>query len=655
MRASRPGLLAGACFGLTLAAEAGAVGLSWGLTGAFGGALFSLYTLAVVGTGAVVATQQPLNPVGWILAGGGLLGVLGDLGPAWGLRAAERGWPGGPAGEWMGTAAWVPGVLMFTLVFLLTPTGRAPGRRWWLMAWVGLAGAVLLLPGWTLSTARDPEYLAGRNPFVVRWLPHAAMVLVGETLLLAALAGSLASLVFRFRNCDSVERQQLKWVAAAATLQVATVPAIVLLWGSVPLVRALAPVVLVACALALGAAVLRYRLYDVDLVINRTVVYAVLSFLLAGTYGVTAVTLGALLGGSSPWTVAGATLAAALLFRPARRAVQDLVDRRFDRERHSARAVVAAFVESVRAGTERPERVEEVLREVLGDPSLELLLRLPASGEFSDLRGRVAQLDTDRPAIRVERRGVLDAVVHCAAAAAADPVRHGQVRDVVEAGLLAVDIARVHVDLNRQLSELERSRLRIASAADDERRRIQRDLHDGAQQRLVTVGITLRSVEARLRGQGQGGEADRLDGAVAELAATIEELRALAQRLPPPQLDRGISAAFDELAERAPLPVAVDVRVERLGRVIESTAYFVGCEGLTNVIKHASASTATLTAVRCNGTLVVSVADDGVGGAVPRPGSGLAGLADRVAAVGGQLEVRTEGTGTLLTAVLPCE
>jgi signal transduction histidine kinase len=653
VRAPRPGLLAGACFGLTLAAEAGAIGLSWGLTRAFDVALFSLYTLAVVGTGAVVATQQPRNPVGWILAGGGLLGVSGDLGPAWGLRAAERGWPGGPAGEWMGTAAWVPGVLMFTLVFLLTPTGRPPGPRWWVVAWVGLAGAVLLLPGWTLSAVRDPEFLAGSNPFVVRWLPHASMVLVGSMLLLAALAGSLASLAARLRSCDSVERQQLKWVAVAATVLVATVPAMVLLWGSLPLVRALAPLVLVACALALGAAVLRYRLYEVDLVINRTVVYAVVSFLLAGTYGVTAVTLGALLGGSSPWTVAGATLAAALLFRPARRAVQDLVDRRFDRERHSARARVASFVEGVRAGTERPERVEEVLRDVLRDPSLELLLRLPASGDFSDPRGRVAQLDTNRPAIRVERHGVLEAVVHCAAAA--DPIRQSQVRDVVEAGLLAVDIARVHVELNRQLAELERSRLRIASAADDERCRIQRDLHDGAQQRLVTAGITLRSVEARLRGSGQGEEADRLDGAVAELAATIEELRALAQRLPPPQLDAGISAAFDELAERAPLPVAVDVRVERLGRAIETTAYFVGCEGLTNVIKHASASTATLTAVRCNGTLVVSVADDGVGGAVPRPGSGLAGLADRVAAVGGQLQVRTEGPGTLVTAVLPCE
>jgi signal transduction histidine kinase len=149
-------------------------------------------------------------------------------------------------------------------------------------------------------------------------------------------------------------------------------------------------------------------------------------------------------------------------------------------------------------------------------------------------------------------------------------------------------------------------------------------------------------------------EADRLDTAVADLAATIEELRNLTQMLPPAQLDAGIGAAFRELAGRVPLPVTIDASVERLDRHIEATAYFVGCEGLTNVIKHAQASTATLSAVRLDGHLIVTVADDGVGGAAARPGSGLAGLADRVQAVGGRLLVRSDATGTLLTAELPC-
>ena len=222
------------------------------------------------------------------------------------------------------------------------------------------------------------------------------------------------------------------------------------------------------------------------------------------------------------------------------------------------------------------------------------------------------------------------------------------------AARLAIEIARLGVGLNRQLAEVERSRTRIASAADDERRRIQRDLHDGAQQRLVTVGISLRTAEARIRAEGLTAEADRLDTAVADLAATITELRNLTQKLPPAQLDAGIGAAFHELAGRAPLPITIDVPAERLDRHIEATAFFVGCEGLTNVIKHARASAATLSAVRRNGSLIVTVADDGVGGAAPRPGSGLAGLADRVQAVGGQLVVRSDITGTLLTAELPC-
>jgi signal transduction histidine kinase len=172
--------------------------------------------------------------------------------------------------------------------------------------------------------------------------------------------------------------------------------------------------------------------------------------------------------------------------------------------------------------------------------------------------------------------GTADVLVEYAPAD--DPERDAAVRS-------AIEIARLGVDLNRQLAELDRSRARIAGAADEERRRIQRDLHDGAQQRLVTVGISLRAAEARLRADGQAAEAVRLDAAVADLATTIEEVRHLTQQLPLAQLDAGIGAAFRELAERAPLPVTVEVAVDRVDRAGETTAYFVGCEGLTNVIK----------------------------------------------------------------------
>jgi signal transduction histidine kinase len=170
----------------------------------------------------------------------------------------------------------------------------------------------------------------------------------------------------------------------------------------------------------------------------------------------------------------------------------------------------------------------------------------------------------------------------------------------------------------------------------------------------VTIGIGLRRIEGRLRTTGAHGDADRVDGLVADLASTIEDLRTLTRRLPPPQLDSGIAAAFRELAGRAPISVVVLADPERLDRGLETTAYFVGCEGLTNVIKHARATAVTMRAVRHNGSLFVSVADDGVGGALAREGSGLAGLADRVAAVGGHLHVESGAQGTLLTAELPC-
>jgi signal transduction histidine kinase len=430
------------------------------------------------------------------------------------------------------------------------------------------------------------------------------------------------------------------------------VPLCVAFYTRSPVVRALTPVMLAVAALCLGAAVLRYRLFDVDRIINRTVVYLTLSILLAAAYGATAIALGAVLGGFSSWTAAAGTLVAAAAFRPLRRAVQDTVDRRFYRQKHDAGVRIDSFLDGLRAGTEQPEQVENLLRDVLRDPTLKVLLLVPASNHYSDVYGNPIEPDPARPTARLDRGGTADVLVEYAPAD--DPARDAAVCGAIERSRLAIEIARLGVDLSRQLAELDRSRARIASAADEERRRIQRDLHDGAQQRLVTVGISLRAAEARLRAEGQAAQADQLDAAVADLATTIEELRDLTQQLPLAQLDAGIGAAFRELAERAPLPVTVEVTVDRLDRAVEATAYFVGCEGLTNVIKHAQASAAILSAVRRNGSLLVSVADNGVGGAAARVGSGLVGLADRVDAAGGRLLVRSDAAGTLVTAELPC-
>jgi signal transduction histidine kinase len=647
------GVCVGVSVGVAVLAEVGAVVAGWGVTPAYQTVLFGVYTVTIVAIGGLIAVRHPGHPIGWILAGFGTFnGVFADFVGQYGRRAPVNGWPGGPLAEWIGFGGWSLSVLMWVLALLLVPTGRLPGPRWRVVIVLGVLGVVIWVPSWLLNPDIGVDFVAGFNPYAVPGPPWGVLAAVGGGLMTLALLGSFASLGVRYRAAGPVERLQLKWVALAGLAVVVLLPVCIAFWSGSPVVQGLTPVVLTIPALCLGAAVLRYRLFDVDRIINRTIVYFMLSVLLAGAYAAVAIGLGAVLGGQSSWTAAAGTLIAAVTVRPLRRAIQDLVDRRFARERYSANARIGAFLEQLRAGTTQPERVEDLLRDLMHDPTLRILLLLPAPHQYSDVRGQPAELDPARPAVRLNRAASGDVVVEYAPSD--DPAHEGTVRAAVERSRLALEITRLGIGLNRQLTELEQSRARIAGAADDERRRIQRDLHDGAQQRLVTVGIALRASESRLRADGRTGEADRLDAAVADLAATIEELRQLTDRLPVAQLDAGIGAAFCELASRAPLPVTVDVAVDRLERSLETTAYFVGCEGLTNVIKHARASTATMAVVQRDGCLLVTVADDGMGGATAGPGSGLSGLADRVEAAGGRLLVHSDARGTLLTAELPC-
>jgi signal transduction histidine kinase len=346
------------------------------------------------------------------------------------------------------------------------------------------------------------------------------------------------------------------------------------------------------------------------------------------------------LGSGSTWATAGATLVVAIAFRPLRAVVQDAVDRRFARARYDALRRVQAFLEDVRAGRASPEAIEPLLRELLADPTLELRFFLPESGVYVDGSGRPAADDDGRERTLLERAGApMAMVVH----RPTGPQRPDLLRMLVDAGGLAIEIARLNVELRRQLGEVEASRARIVIAGYAERRRIERDLHDGAQQRLVSIGLELRHV------QHQTG-AD-LDGAIEELTVAIDELRELAQGLPPSQLDAGLEPALRELAGRSPLPIEVRATRERFSTGLEATAYFIACEGLTNAIKHARASTVTVSAQRRDGRLVVCVHDDGIGGATD--GSGIRGLRDRVATHGGALHIESS-SGTTLTAELPC-
>ncbi|MGW6932751.1 ATP-binding protein [Lentzea sp. NPDC054927] len=634
-------------FGLTVAAEVAAVALAWGREPLYDTLMYAVSTVVMAGAGALIVRR---SPVGWLFLGFALLSALcSDLAQGLGLH----GWV---IGLWLSYTGWLPSGFGWILTFLLFPDGRLPGRGWRAVLWVASSGLVLAVVGWSFGPSIGQSLPGGHNPFAVPGLPAQALLTVGMSLYLGSMLASVVALVVRFRRSHGVLRQQLKWFVFAAALAGVMLPLSFFLWYVTPLAGVIAAVPLMALPVAASVAILRYRLYDIDFLISRTVSYATLTVLLAAAYAVTAVVLGTALGRGSAWVTAAATLVVALAFRPLRARVQDVVDRQFNRARYDAVHRVEAFLEELRAGRAAPEDVRDVLREVLDDPGLELHL----SGQPSSVEGR-GQVVVERDG---QRLGVVTYTVE------ASPV---VLRQVVEAAGLAVEIVRLRAELRRQLAEVEASRARIVAVADAERRRIERDLHDGAQQRMVAIGLALRHAQHQLTNDGPAdggrlvdaagrlpaadieGALTTLDAAVDQVGAAIAELRALAHGLPPAQLDAGLAPAFRDLAGRAPVPVSVDVPPGRFGTGAEAAAYFVGCEGLTNAVKHAGATRVALTAARRDGTLVVTVTDDGVGGATPGTGTGLTGLADRLEALGGTLRIDSvPGAGTTLTAEVPC-
>jgi signal transduction histidine kinase len=638
-------------FGLTLVAELMSIALSWGLEPRYDTVLYAVFSVTLAGAGALVASRHPENAVGWLLIGSGLFNAItADLAQGWGLRAAQQGWPAGPAAEALAMTSWLPSGVGLALVFLRFPDGRLLSPRWRVVEIALVLGCVVAVPGWALSPDRASDFVAGHNPLAVETARTGALLAVGSTVFLASFAASAASLLVRLHRARGDERQQLKGFVFAAALAGLLLPVSSVLWDTTPLARVLAAVVLTMLPVVACSMILRHRLYDVDLVVSRTVGYGILTVLLATTYLAAAVTIGARLGRGSAWTTAGATLVAAVAFQPLRERVQDAVDRRFRRAQYDARQRMAAFYDALHRGDLAPEAVEGVLRDVLDDPRLTVLYSLPAFDGNVDGTGTSVQRAAG-DLLPVEWDGQRLGVVRCGPLG---EQASRMARDLVRSASLALEMSRLRVELREKLTEVEASRSRVVEAAQQERRRIERDLHDGAQQRLVSVGLGLRHVQHQL-GDPSGPVAQALDQAVTEVAATIQDLRQLAHGLAPPLLDAGLAPAFRELARRSPVPVVVHVSDERFSRGVEAAAYFVGCEGLTNAAKHSGASRIELTAVRRDGRLVVSVTDDGTGGAQMNGGSGLRGLADRVAAAGGRMVVDSaQGRGTVLTAELPC-
>ena len=626
------------------------------------GAAWAAAALTSTGVGLVLALRRAGNPIGWLLLANGLVLTLHQVATPYADYTVLADPDALPGAEWavlFHERAW-PTLFVFpTAIALVFPDGRLPSARWRPMVVVAAASFTALTVVSLLSAERYSE----RFDRVSSPLPELSEAVVGLPFMVSGL-GALASLVAaavalraRMRRASAIERLQLKWLAYAATLvPAAVVVALVenaIAGGEGAATVIATTLVLTAIPVAIGVAVMRYRLYEIDRLINRTLVYVTLSVGLAATFAAVSLTLGLAIGSGSTLATAAGTLAVALVFAPLRARVQTLVDRRFDRARYEGLRKVERYLEELRAGRAAPEAAGQVIAEVVGDPSLELFFWLPAEEIHVDASGHIVRRlpDVDRARTPV-RRGQLQlaTVVHDRTL----DERPDLLESVIGAAGLAIEIARLRVEVRRHLAEVEDSRARIVTAGYEERRRLERDLHDGAQQRLVSIGLALRHVQARLPSPSR--EAEELDASVAELGDAIEELRELARGVRPAGLDDGLAHALRDLASRSPLRVRLDATDERFEDRLETAAYFVASEALTNATKHANASRVTITAGRLNGKLVLAIRDNGVGGAVPSVGSGLTGMTDRVAALGGNVTVASPpGQGTLVTAELPCD
>ena len=318
-----------------------------------------------------------------------------------------------------------------------------------------------------------------------------------------------------------------------------------------------------------------------------------------------------------------------------------------------ARAAIGTLFIELRADPS-PAGLRDALARALRDPSLTLAYWLPQYGRWADADGRAVELATDeaKTSTLIEHDGELVAALLHDPALDEEP---DLLAGVGAAAAIALENGRLQTELRARLVELTGSRARIVDAGQRERKRLERNLHDGAQQRLIALSLELSLLEARLQGDPEALE--RLGQARNEIATSLEELRDVARGLHPAVVSgHGLAIALEQLAMRAPVPVRLSMEVEgRLPERLEVAAFYVVSESLANIGKHANAASASVDVTRANGRVVIEVADDGVGGADTDAGSGLRGLTDRVEALEGQLRISSpDGGGTRLRAEIPC-
>ena len=632
----------------------------------FGNVSGQVVNLAVPVVGFVLASRRPANRIGWLFLTAGLVLALEAFGAQYGMRAlvaAPGSLPAGRAFAWFANWLGVFPLVLLAFVFLLFPTGHLRSRRWrpaaWSMAAVFALAAVVSLVTATRYWSHPFDSFSGE---ILAYLTATFYLMV------AALVVGVAALVVRFARSSGEERLQLKWFAAAALLVVATIiPSIVT--NDAPVTIVLQNLAFLCLFAAIGVAVLKYRLYDIDIVITKAVLYGSLAVFITAVYAALVVGIGTLAGNTrSPLLAALAAAVVAVAFQPARQWAGRLANRVVYGRRATPYQVLSDFAQRI-GGTYAAEDVLPQMAQIVaaGTGATKVVIWLRVGDELhpeasSDGNPREGPLPVDGQVLPpLPDSQISVPVVHQGALLGAisitmpkdEPLRPaGQqlVTDVASQAGLALANAGL-------IEDLRASRQRLVTAQDEARRRLERNIHDGAQQDLVALAIKLRLAETTVA--ADPAQTEPVFGELkADTAGALENLRDLARGIYPPLLaDLGLAAALNAQASKSPLPVTVEADgIGRFGQDTEAAVYFCCLEALQNTAKYAHATQARICLQAHNGTLSFTVSDDGTGYDTRHTpmGSGLRNMADRLAALSGQLEIRSaRRQGTIITGHLP--
>ncbi len=636
--------------------------------------------IAVPIIGLVIASRRRENTLGWLFLAAGLALGVSNFCRAYALHALvvdPGSLPAGRAFAWLSNWIGTIPISLLPLLFILFPTGRLPARRWRPVAW--FCGAVLLvlasgaLVHATTSWSRPFAEESALRPST--FMTTANMVLIVALFALpVAFLMSFGALARRFARSRGDERLQLKWfVTAAAFVAVTFIVAFLTNRVGASILFNLALVFLYA---AIGIAILKYRLYEIDVLINRAVVYGGLAAFITAVYVLLVAVIGAFIGATEGLALV-ATAIVAVAFQPVRARAQAIANRLVYGKRATPYEVLSEFSGRV-AGTYSIEdvlpRMARILAEGTGAIRTEVWLRVG-----SELRPAASWPEDGTSASPVAITGdAMPAIASASRVAAATSVAQVRHQGVLLGALtvikppqepLAPAEEKLLADLASQaglvlrnvalLSDLRASRQRLVAAQDEERRRLERNLHDGAQQQLVALSVKQRLVGGLVR-----KDPDKAVSMIAELqedtASALDTLRDLARGIYPQVLaDQGLPAALEAQIRKTPVPV--ELRPDSVGRhpqEIEAAVYFCCLEALQNVLKYANASRAVVRLQEDGPWLTFGVEDDGAGfdPARTKLGTGLQGMSDRLEALGGGLEIRSQpGSGTTIAGRVPTE